>query len=96
MPGAHPAILKGPLSVGAGAPPADGKENEMRRHVALTGLAALLLTALPAAPASAHTYTYTVETRGGVSSDVGTFSAFARSTLEDSRGWSLGGATMIT
>ena len=64
----------------------------MRRHVALTGLAALLLTALPAAPASAHTYTYTVETRGGVSSDVGTFSALARSALEDSRGWSLGGA----
>jgi hypothetical protein len=60
----------------------------------LVGLTALLLTALPAAPASAHSYSYsyTVETRGAVGSDVRAFAAIARSTLADARGWSLGGA----
>lgn len=66
----------------------------MRRFGALLGALALSVfgfTALPANPASAHTFTYTIETRGGVSSDVGTFAAIARTNLTGGRGWTLEG-----
>jgi hypothetical protein len=64
----------------------------VRPAAALIGLTGLLLTAAPTAPAWAHSYSYTVETRGRVTSDVGTFAAVARSTLADAWGWSLRGA----
>lgn len=71
----------------------------MRRPPALVGLLALLTSlfvAVPAAPAMAHSYTYTVETRGAVTSDVGHFAAVARQTLADPRGWSLDGGIQFT
>lgn len=67
----------------------------MRRISALAtsaGLAALAFTVLPAAPAAAHSYSYSIETRGGVGSDLGTVASIAQSTLDDGRGWALGGA----
>lgn len=42
-------------------------------------------------PADAHTYTYSVETRGSVRADRGEFARYVRSTLTDPRGWSLNG-----
>jgi hypothetical protein len=64
---------------------------------ALAALAGLAL-AIPAAQASvipadgpARTITYEVATRGEVVADVGAFERVAAATLNDQRGWSLGG-----
>lgn len=54
----------------------------------LVGLVTLFIV-LSAGDASAHTYRYTIETRGDVESDVGHFAAVADRTLNDIRGWSL-------
>lgn len=69
----------------------------MRRLLALVAVPLLLvqgLAALAAAPATAapaRAFTYSVQTRGAVGSDVGHFAAVARQTLADPRGWSLEG-----
>ncbi|UOY01116.1 DUF3152 domain-containing protein [Blastococcus sp. PRF04-17] len=50
----------------------------------------------PAATAADRTYTYTIETRGPVSSDVGYFATMARATFAHSAGWGLGGRLGFT
>lgn len=52
----------------------------------------LSLSARPAAAATTITYTYTVATKGTISTDVGSFAAHAQGTFADARGWGLGGS----
>ncbi|MCE0488215.1 DUF3152 domain-containing protein [Ornithinimicrobium sediminis] len=71
----------------------------MRRicaKIAAVALTTFGLTALPAGSASAHTFSYSIETSGAVSSDVGTFAAITRSNLTDGRGWILDGGISYT
>ena len=62
------------------------------------GVLAPLLAAVaaPAAAAQALTFGYTIEHRGGISSDIDVFRYIAAATLGDRRGWSLGGSIGFT
>lgn len=53
------------------------------------GLLVALFLVLMAGGAAAHTFTYTIETRGDVESNVDHFREVARATLSDIRGWTL-------
>jgi Protein of unknown function (DUF3152) len=64
--------------------------------VALLSLLGLGVALAPAAQAADRTYSYTIETRGPVSSDVGYFAYLARATLQHSAGWGLGGGIRFT
>lgn len=71
----------------------------MRRAIAsvgLLGIAVVGLVAVPAAPAAAHTFTYSIESRGPITSDLDAFAVLADSTLNDTRGWSLQGQISYT
>ena len=60
--------------------------------VALTAGAAVLLPIGPSAQAADRVVTYSVVAQGAVYGDLGQFAAVAAGTLNDSRGWGLGGA----
>ena len=60
--------------------------------VALLALGAVLLPVGPAAQAASRTITYSITTQGAVSGKVDQFAAVAAQTLNDPRGWSLGGS----
>jgi hypothetical protein len=68
-----------------------------RFRLALAVAAAALMAGQPAllagpAAAGQSTVTFSIGTRGAVESDVATFRQVVTATLDDSRGWSLGGA----
>lgn len=60
--------------------------------VALTAVAAALLPIGPSAQAAERVVTYSVVRQGTVHGDLGHFAAVAAGTLNDHRGWGLGGA----
>jgi hypothetical protein len=64
----------------------------MSRRLAVTCALALLALLLTACEAPARTHTYRIATRGAVTADVGQFAQRVAATLNDPRGWSLGGA----
>ncbi|WP_051515866.1 DUF3152 domain-containing protein [Candidatus Blastococcus massiliensis] len=66
----------------------------MRRAllVALMAVGAVLLPHAPSASAAERVITYSVTTQGAVHGDPGHFAAVATATLNDYRGWSLGGS----
>lgn len=63
----------------------------LRRRLLLV-VALLASVVLAACQPAERVFTYRIATRGGVRSDVGEFAAHASRTLNDPRGWSLGGA----
>lgn len=60
--------------------------------VVLTAVAAVLLPIGPSAQAAQRVVTYSVTAQGAVYGDLGQFAAVAAGTLNDHRGWGLGGA----
>ncbi len=61
------------------------------RHVAALGVLALAALGLTACEPM-RTYTYRIATRGPIVADMAQFAAHVQSTLDDPRGWSLGGS----
>ena len=59
--------------------------------VAATAFAAVLVPTGPQAQAADRVITYSVTSQGTVRGDLGSFAAVAAATLNDGRGWSLGG-----
>ncbi|MBW3547975.1 MAG: DUF3152 domain-containing protein [Actinobacteria bacterium] len=65
----------------------------MARSAVLATTAMVLIAGVMAVPAAAHPrYSFSVTTRGEVAADVERVAAVARATLNDPRGWSLGGS----
>lgn len=60
--------------------------------VALAAVAAVLVPPAPQAEAADRVITYSVTSQGAVRGDLGTFMMVAAFTLNDPRGWSLGGS----
>lgn len=73
-------------------------QNSSRRVRLLVAVGAVALVAplatvvLPSAQAQQHVFTYSVDTRGDIESDVGHFRRVAADTFAHERGWNLGGS----
>ena len=64
-----------------------------RTRTVLAALATSTLLGLGlTACAPARTYTFNIATRGRITADVGEFARHVQATLDDRRGWSLGGS----